>query len=327
MTNFDYNDDGMNSGGTCSGTSTGDSGSLDCSDRFEIENDVNNFGVGNEINNFFEGSGRRPDVAIEMNGASASDRAIKTQQQHYFSHGQEEIPMVVSSTNDFRETNSTPIFSRHEPQHLKIKDHNHDIDVLLAKELNQLSFHERNTINEEIHGVSSLKIDETPELISRSLERLQFEMKHNIPMHKKMAYERSQELSRSSSSPSPSDEHGPKKPKGYINDSDFLIAFLRCDRFDVRRAANRLATFMELVYELWGEIALTTKTWTMQSHYSDFERKVMQTAMYQVLQGRDRAGRRICGHFALHVDGLTVENRVSLSFFQQKSKPNTPYLY
>ena len=141
-------------------------------------------------------------------------------------------------------------------------------------------------------------------------------------MHSKMAYERSQQIykenlqiqepcSVSSLSGSISSLNKISNPNGYVNDPDFLLLFLRREKFDVRKTALRLVNFMELVYELWGEKALTEKTWQSQTNLDPFEREVLRTGIMQVLQGRDRAGRRILGNFADDSSKLTVENRVS----------------
>jgi len=216
--------------------------------------------------------------------------------------------------------------------------------MLLAKELNQLSFSERNDISEEIHGVSSrYAVDETaPELISRSLQELQIELDTNVPMVRKVAYERSQQIynnnvqqeqeqaqaqaqqaqaqhqSSSSSHNNISDNTNttstPKNNAGYVNDAEFRLMFLRRDLFDVRKAALRLANFMELVYDLWGDVALTKKTWKSQAYLSPFELNAFRMGMIQCLQGRDRAGRRILLNV---VDNstlslkYTMQNRVS----------------
>ena len=291
-----------------------------------------------------------------------------TPQQYQQQHHQHDVPLPVSSQNDWGESINNPMFSStQQPQHLsqvqnprhdrvpsqpqrlkspihlnkpneKIRDEDHhsmspleqhhSVDMLLAKELNQLSFRERNEINEEIHGVSTLyTVDETPELICQSLEQLGFELSHRVPMHSKMAYERSQQiykenlqiqepcsvssLSGSSSSMKNNGNGNPKNPSGYVNDPDFLLLFLRRERFDVRKTALRLVNFMELVYKLWGEEALTIKTWQSQTYFDPFEREVLRSGSYQVFQGRDRAGRRILGHFAFDNLKLTVESRVS----------------
>ena len=267
------------------------------------------------------------------------------------------IPLTSSPQSDFESMNKSALDSQsNQPQHasqlqpqrhdhdsgqsqrlqspmrsMSLMEQDHSIDTLLAKELNKLSFRERNNINEEIHGVSSLySVDETPQLISRSIVQLLFEIDNKVPIHCKVAYEKSkliynrntqvqaeQQQPCSVSSPSVtndrSSKHDSNCPKGYVNDHDFLLLFLRRELFVVHKAALRLVNFMELVYELWGESALTEKVWTMQSHLDEFELEVLRTGMFQCLQGRDRAGRKMLGNFAIDNAGLSVETRVSLA--------------
>jgi len=374
-----------------------DSSSADFSGDFAAANNNNNNNNNininqgeNNIHNFYRDSGETKQKInsipkshnfLSHGDPNTSDTSFKEdqqQQQQQFLHystpqqyqqqrHQHEVPLPVSSQNDWGETNNNPIYSStQQPQHLsqvqdprhdrvpsqpqrlkspmhpnkhyeKIRDEDHhsvslleqqhSVDRLLAKELNQLSFRERNEINEEIHGVSTLyTVDETPELICQSLEQLRFELNNHVPMHSKMAYERSQQIykenlqirepcSVSSLSGSISSLNKISIPKSYVNDPDFLLLFLRREKFDVRKTALRLVNFMELVYELWGEKALTEKTWQSQTHLDPFEREVLRTGTMQVLQGRDRAGRRILGNFADDNSKLTVENRLRLSLY------------
>jgi hypothetical protein len=48
-----------------------------------------------------------------------------------------------------------------------------DVDHLLSKELESLSFKERSQIQEEIHGVSSLCPKETPGMVEEALSSMQ----------------------------------------------------------------------------------------------------------------------------------------------------------
>lgn len=214
-------------------------------------------------------------------------------------------------------------------------EQHHAVDVLLAKELNQLTFQQRNKIYEEIHGVSSLySVDETPELISRSIQQLQHEI-HNIPTNRKIAYEKSQQIYKrnllmrkqqmepcslysssvgSDQSNSKNDNNLPKFDT-YVNDPAFLLLFLRRERFVIQKVAFRLVNFMELVYELWGETALTEKIWESRACLTKFELEVLRTGTMQCLQGRDRAGRRIVANFAFDNAELSVEHRLRLSLY------------
>lgn len=313
---------------------------------------------GDDMGDFFEGSGGTedntfsiPDIGKNLyyGGSNTSDITIqeKQQQQQLFSYSppqqqqqdqqqqHQQIPLPITSQNNLGQSNVTHIFSDKQRHDLRDEDclleQHHSIDVLMAKELNQLSFRQRNDISEEIHGVNSLyNVDETPELISRALTELQFEIDHNVPLFRKMAYERSEQIYKkniqiqeqqqpssasSSSVPNSTSNNNPQTSNGYIKDPNFVLMFLRRDRFVVRKTALRLVGFVELVYELWGEIGLSEKVWMSQSAFSPFELNYLRSGSLQVLAGRDRAGRRICANFAN--DGeLSVNSRVSIVLYR-----------
>ena len=63
-----------------------------------------------------------------------------------------------------------------------------EVDGVMADELLKLSFSDRNTINEEIHGVRSLAVEETPHLIAGALRAFQIELEQVLPNSQKLAY-------------------------------------------------------------------------------------------------------------------------------------------
>jgi len=147
-------------------------------------------------------------------------------------------------------------------------------DTLLSKELMQLSFRERNNISEEVHGVHSLAVDETPFIREEGLAKLQFEL-DLLPASDKAAYETALNL-----------------PVTYVNDPDFRLRFLRADLFDAREAAKRMTTYLELLLMLFGLEVLKRPLRT-----SDFETKneksCLRGGLVQLLPYRDCSGRRV----------------------------------
>lgn len=163
-------------------------------------------------------------------------------------------------------------------------------EALLAYELNQMSFKERDEINEEVHGVRDRydRVEETPELLSDSLHKLSLEL--NAIKHKP-SYERSQAFART-----------------WVNTQEFRLIFLRCALFNARKAASRMVAFLELLHEYFGEYALEREI-----YLSDFDEKDMQflnAGYYQLLPGRDRSGRRILGNFSGDITEYTKEMRI-----------------
>jgi len=174
-----------------------------------------------------------------------------------------------------------------------------DADTLVSKELLQLSLKDRNAIDEEIHGVSTLAPEESPEFLEKALRDLSLEV-DRIPNESacKAAYLESQ-----------------KFPTTYVNGSDFRLRFLRCELFDAPKAAMRMMKFLGVVSDLFGTVVLQRPITFMD--FSKDEEKLYRKGYIQVLPYRDRAGRVICawvGDFGLSV-GLRQRAKLSIYMF------------
>jgi hypothetical protein len=143
-----------------------------------------------------------------------------------------------------------------------------DVDALLAQELNQMSFEERELVYEEIHGVETL-IEETPDFVYAKLDALELEIQR---INEKPAYELAEQMSRE-----------------YVTDSKFRLMFLRAERFDERLAAMRLVKFMDGKLEFFGSETLTRPVY--MSDLSKEELAIVKSGRLQVLPARDRSGR------------------------------------
>jgi len=147
-------------------------------------------------------------------------------------------------------------------------------ETLLTKELMQLSFRDRNNISEEVHGVHSLAVDETPGVREEGLNKLQFEL--NL-MHasEKEAYSMAQ-----------------AHPTTYVNDPAFRLRFLRADLFDTREAARRMCGYLDLILKLFGIEVLKRPLRTTDFKGKE-ERSCLRGGLVQLLPYRDRSGRRV----------------------------------
>jgi hypothetical protein len=153
------------------------------------------------------------------------------------------------------------------------------VDAMLAQELNQMSFQERECVNEEIHGVNTLAIDEAPAFVNEKLMLLDLALDRWIAPHQKMAYLEALRLN-----------------SQYVHDVEtFRLPFLRAELFDVHRAALRAVKFLDYMYELFGSEALMRPIFL--SDFNDTDLKMMKEGFFQVIPGRDRSGRRIMGIF------------------------------
>jgi len=173
------------------------------------------------------------------------------------------------------------------------------VDSVLAREFLSLSFKDRNAINEEMHGVSCLLPEETPELIDASLEKLEHEFSL-IPSQEKKMYELCQERYGSKNS---SQAGG-----SYVNDRDFRVRFLRCELYDAAKSARRIAAFLDVVVDLFGEYALRRPM--RLSDFTEDELHVFRMGNLQLLPFRDRSGRRIIAA----VEGLAIQFDSTLRF-------------
>ena len=139
-----------------------------------------------------------------------------------------------------------------------------------------LSFNDRNQIEEEIHGVSCMSITERPVLIEVSLH--QFDMELNLmPLENKSAYIKVLAQQDSSS---------------YLLTKDMKLRFLRSELFDPSRSALRYSKYLNLLYEIFGECVLKRPI-RLQEDFNSDELSFFKSGAYQLLPFRDRCGRRI----------------------------------
>jgi hypothetical protein len=170
------------------------------------------------------------------------------------------------------------------------------IDDLLSRDLLNLSLKERNAINEEIHGVQTIAPMESPSMIQAALVELNGCLER-MPSREKVAYLRSQELF----------------PNTYINGADFRLRFLRCDLFDAEKAAVRMANFLDLVSDLFGDYVL--KRSLKITDFSWEEMQVFRSGHFQLLPYRDRSGRRIFAFVGGFAMGMPLATKVSRVWF------------
>ena len=144
------------------------------------------------------------------------------------------------------------------------------VDLVLAREFNQLSTQERSRTYEELHGVDECVV-ETPLFIDNSLRRLDEELAN---IRRKPAYELAKQQN-----------------KAYVTNPQFRLMFLRADGFHPEKAATRLVGYFEGKLEYFGESRLTK-----QIQFSDLDHNdqaCVKSGHMQVLPSRDQSGRAI----------------------------------
>ena len=167
------------------------------------------------------------------------------------------------------------------------------MEKIWAKELYEMNSKEREDINNEIHGVrSSRAVDETPELVSRSIVALRHHIEQRLNSNPKAgvhvlntttreAYQRVLALV--------AQEGHNNLP--YIQTEKFLIKFLRASFFDVNKAGKRYFRWLDLMHEMFGDIALQRSL--MLIDLTPREQEYLRKGQIQLLSCRDRIGRRI----------------------------------
>ena len=124
------------------------------------------------------------------------------------------------------------------------------VEELLSKELFQnLCFQKEDDFDDEINGIRCHydAINETSEFIQTSLLQLSYELDVVIPNHEKRAYLLCQAGDGTSSSTGVG-----TIISSYINHIDFRLRFLRCELFDIQKAAIRMVKFLNLGFDLYG---------------------------------------------------------------------------
>jgi hypothetical protein len=144
------------------------------------------------------------------------------------------------------------------------------IDALLARDLNELTFEQRQFVFEDIHGVSKTQ-DENDDIIAKSLSDLQHELDK---IQNKPDYDEA--LTRC---------------KGFVLDPRFRLMFLRAKFFDARAAALHLVCYLRAKRKMFGDATLCRSVC-----YSDLDvctRNSIASGAYQWLPNRDATGRAI----------------------------------
>lgn len=148
------------------------------------------------------------------------------------------------------------------------------LDEVLVKELNEMSFQEREALSSEIHGVNDI-IKETPEFVAERLGTLFTELSN---IRHKPAY-----------------DHALKQNPACVRSKSFNLMFLRSECFDASNAASRMVRFFEGKLKHFGPGSLT-RSLTIED-LGDDDRACLDVGAIQWLPERDRAGRAVLCDF------------------------------
>mmetsp|Transcript_9316 Transcript_9316/g.23169 ORF Transcript_9316/g.23169 Transcript_9316/m.23169 type:complete len:501 (+) Transcript_9316:122-1624(+) len=156
----------------------------------------------------------------------------------------------------------------------------HAMEKLWAKELYELSRKERETINNELHGVLLSDMYTNPEREWSEeqycfyFDAFQNEIDTNITFADKQSYLKGLELGSS-----------------YILSNDFRMGFIRTERYNIENATRRYCRCLDFLLEYFGKGALMRPL--LMSDLTKKEAKFLREGYVQILPSRDRLGRRI----------------------------------
>jgi hypothetical protein len=146
------------------------------------------------------------------------------------------------------------------------------VDEMLSKDLSNLSFADRNAINEEVHGVRNLAADETPQTLEKSLWMFQH---HLEDIQIKPAY----------------DQAVLYQSRWVLQNPTLRLRCLRAERFNINKATRRFVNYLDLLLEYYGAEALMRPI--RISDLGKEEMELLRSGEYQLLPFRDRSGRRV----------------------------------
>ena len=205
------------------------------------------------------------------------------------------------------------MLSRHEqdegPQHLNFSEATSfdndvslstDVEVLnpekmMAQELGLLERKHRDAIHEEIHGVSTMAIEETPELLETSLRNFQTEL-DRIDPGSRFAYDI---ISSQDSNP---------YSRQLVAGPAFRLRFLRSVLFRPREAAQRMVVWLQILNAVYGHEALLRFDASMDFFVGERDvQNAFRAGYFQTLPFRDRSGRKI---FVMITDALKLDDTI-----------------
>lgn len=166
-------------------------------------------------------------------------------------------------------------------------------DADLAREMNAMTFEERQEMEEEIHGVSDT-ISETPELLDTKIAEMK-ECIGKVPNGEtRAAWDRAVFL----------------RPALAL-DRDHFIMFLRAKRYLPMEAATLLLGFYSLKRELYRDDLLIHRIcWT---DLTEEEQEMVRAGIYRIIPNRERVGRGI-GYNPVH--RWDVQNKSPITFLR-----------
>ena len=175
------------------------------------------------------------------------------------------------------------------------------LNKVQARELFEMNPHEREAINNEIHGVESRCIEETPSVVFSAMHL----------MRNKIHGFTDRELEGDGKSPALFSTNAYKRglelQSEYIQSNDFQIRFLRAQLFDITKAAVQYFRYLDLLHSFFGDEALMRPLYL--TDLTKREIRYLKKGQQQLLPSRDRSGRRIYAYLGCNNTEFTLREK------------------
>lgn len=163
-----------------------------------------------------------------------------------------------------------------------------ETESLLANALGTMSIQERERAYFDVHGVSET-VDETPELIEKSLLELKHEL-WNIAQKDPMG-RAGLKVSLSKVTEETAFRLAYQNDASYVTHPSFCLRFLRTEMFHIGKTARRMVLHFDLKQRLFGQAKLCKDITTNDLDSDDL--KALKAGCMQILPRRDSSGRAI----------------------------------
>ena len=213
-----------------------------------------------------------------------------------------------------------------------------DVDTYLAQTLNQMSIDERNKALDDVHGIATNATSVTGghsgdggisiggDATTTDMKSMELNDPAFIPQSlQQLDDEIIKQLSSMSATPSVTvDDDDNSSANRFITDGykiaitqgeryvqNHRLMFLRCESYNITRAAIRMISYFDFKLRLFGR-----NLFTRDVKISDLDKDTqicLESGYFQILPQRDRSGRAIClSCLGLSTDSMTPIQKVSV---------------
>jgi hypothetical protein len=188
----------------------------------------------------------------------------------------------------------------------------YEVDKMLAGELTQLSFTDRERVMDEIHGIAS-----GPPYLSEEGELLLLTLQQDLDTY---YYDinangnRSNGIYHKRSTLYPAYQEARSNNSALLVDREFCRAFLVAGDYDPKKAAIRYLSYLELICKVYNSNKVLYRPILLDDIHEDAKEQLAQGS-WQMLPDRDTSGRRIFVYLRDLDSTLPQSLWVSVKFF------------